>query len=469
MTPKLREVWRNDETRMLFWIFLLAVTLRMIMPLYLVNSGRTDFLDLMSYASHKKIFYYINALANSTGDYAYDGHQYIYEHYIQYAWISSWPYRLGALFSFPNSEIFFIQTFQGILDSLGCFLVYFILNTLGLAKHALKSAAVYAFWVPSIFYSYHLMAEAYTPFLGLSICLLTCFFLKKSNWIYFVLLGLMFGVLITLRADNLFAFPIFALMLFFFKKHIGHKPILKVASFILITLVTGQIIARGARYLAGIEKQQSYLATGLVNAMAEYPGNYKPMRIYNDPISQSYSRGMVAFYKHNQDPVYNTINIFVPNKQLSAFITRVIIYNPIMYINRVIARTWNYFSGHNYFGFIAFYLSKFPEAKNFTSAYNYSHSAIYHGFKVIDLFFFLLFALALVYLRKDKSIQALFVFYMGILISHSLTVTGEVLYFEGKPISYMNPSYLLVMNTMWPIFIPLGWERFKELVKGKSI
>ncbi|MBT4793029.1 MAG: hypothetical protein HON90_15760 [Halobacteriovoraceae bacterium] len=453
----------NKDFRLLLLIFGFAVTVRMMMPLYIINSDRTDTLSLMSYSSHGQIFTYIQAFVLENTQQYFQNLDIVTEYYLPYSMLLSIPLYIFKLTDSPNTIMISIMSFQALIDSFGCFIIFCIVNRTKKKHLALGAAGLYAIWLPSIFYSYHIMCEALIPVLTLVNGLLFIRFYENRTIYNVLLLGIGSGAVFTIRPDNiLLAFFVgiyLLLMNEFFKKKV---------LFILLFCIGGigfnQLTIQGLRSSLNYSEADSTLAIGLYNALGENPGTYKGIRFYSDEDAYKYSIKKAIDYRDERNVKFEFINSILSNSPLSAYITEVIVEKPVLYIDWLTQRFVHYFSAHNYVGFITYFISSFPQPQSFVSVYGYRFSSIYNFFKIIDYILFVLFLSGVFSLWHEKKMRILMWMYIGVLVSHIPTQVGEVFFHNDKEHIFNNPAFLLGMVTLWPIFIPFGLSKLKNMI-----
>jgi len=438
------------------------------MPIYLLLSHHPDFLSLMSYSSPIHIWNYATAFAEGR---LLDN---MTTYYVPYAFITALPIIVTKNINIVNIDIASVQFIQGAIDSLGCFIIYKILKDRFSNKHGFIGATLYAIWPSSIFYSYHILAEAYTPILILTVCYLFINALEEKNYKKFTLLGIACAIFVLLRPDNIFVMPAILIYSFwYYKKHVKSNItyiLAFIVAFYFIFFISNRIITTA--YYHNLSKASHSVAIGLFNSLGEYPGIYKGLRFYDDGVAIKHIVEQEQKYKETNDTVFlylhKTLNDISPG--LPVYIREVIVGQPILYIDTMIRRLFVYSPGHPYCATIAYFLSKFPNLNGWTSMTGYRYSQIYHGIKYFDYFLFTLFLCGLWTNRKNRLIMSLFVIYMAILVGHVLSSVGEVFFRIGPDgtdaeTAFIYPAYLLGMVSIWPVVIPLGLGTFRNLIR----
>jgi hypothetical protein len=450
-------------------IFLIGFGIRLFMPVYLLISGSRNYLSLMAYSSQYHIWNYINDFVNR-GEFPKTATLY----YIPYASLCSLPVKFSNFFSIRNLDIVSVQIMQAGIDCLGCLLIYKILAGRFSPRVGIIGAILYAIWPASIFYSYHIIAECYTPILILAICYSIMEAVEKSKYIWFFAAGLACGGLVLLRPDNFFVIPGISIFLFW----VYWKERWKKIHLILVLLfsfgISYGVASKGVQWISrsSIVPMGNYsAAVGFYNSLGEYPGTMRGLRFYDDGVSLQHIQEREKKYKEMNDPIYlvlyRSIDKYYPG--LPVYIREIILGRPILYFDSLIRRFIAYLPGHPFCAYICYFLSKFPDLNGWNSMIDYRYSQIFHAVKYFDYFLFCLFILGLWRVRRDKVMMSLCGIYLSVLIGHVLTSIGEVYFRVGASgldteTAFANPAYLLGMVSVWPIFIPLGIMSLKEKI-----
>jgi hypothetical protein len=457
------------EKRQLVAFWLLAMTLRSLVPLQILISNRLDFIQLMSYSTHAEIFSYIYSLGFSSiiGPLNWSVAT---SYYMPYALLSTLPFKLGLLFNYQNMPIFLIQIFQGFADSLGCFLVYAIITRLTDTKKALWGAFLYALWLPSIFYNYHIFGDSYVPILSLTIIYLLFRITERPSLWYPGFLGLTLGLLNIFRPDNIMSFLTLFLSLIIFRNKIpmiNRRKIIIFVSVFLVCLIPSNLCIKS--YFK-IDNPSQNLGVALYNALGEWPGTYKGIRFYKDTKAQEHAQHKAEEYTARNDKSYLLINMYLFNNPLlSAYVREVIIGNPVLYFDWILRRFVGYISAHNYWAHIIYFWSNLsPQHGGYKSMENYRFDPIFNAVKYFDYLLFLLFVLGMWSCRSLPITPLIVIFYLSVVLGHALTQVGEVYFREDLEYSYNHPVFLLPMVTLWPIFIPIGYTHFLSRFRQRN-
>jgi len=360
------------------------------------------------------------------------------------------------------NQYFRIMCFQGILDAIGCILVYKIICEINNSyKMALWGAIIYSMWMPSIFYASQLLAEATVPLLVLLITYTAIQTVKhEKQKIWFLCLGLLCSILLFTRLDNIFIVP--ALIVFYFvtyRKSIKRLILINVLfllAFIGSSIIFNYLLSANngveihMKYMTSSGGASTLLAIGNYNALGEYPATYKGLRFYRDKSSLKHSLEKADQYLTEKDEIFLWMYSISPQyKPLWAYIREVIIEKPVLYIDGLVRRFFRYLPSHPFFAAIIYILLGLPET-------GYRFSQIFNGLKYIDYLFFLFFLFGMWVSRKEKYTYIILAVYIGIHLFHVLSHTGEAYFVDEHEGVYLDPRYLIGMVTLWPIFMPMG-------------
>jgi len=463
----------------LILIFILALSLRCLMPFYL----------LMTHDSYKRLMisssYAHDMLAMSISLAKGEGLHLEYRSYVANIFKISSP-ELEEIQKSPTTRPFFldkggigqvliaggityvmnslnapiIQIFQGIVDSIGCLLVYGILTFYFTRRICILGALIYSIWPPSIFYSYHFMGEAYIPFFMLAIGYTIILALNREKWFWFALAGSLIGLSFRFRSDNALILPIYiAYILWFYRQKISFA--LGMATLVLILCILSFMPLK--MIMPENSKDVPTIGAALYNSLGEYPGNYKGLRFFNDETAakhgikkaNEYLEGDNIFklmYSISQHDLF--LGVFEPMTShhliLLAYIREVIIEKPFLYANRLISRFVAYLPSNPFIACITYF---FKNPRGTRSMRGYRYSQLFQLVKYIDYFFFLVFLYGVWLCRRHRKMLSLLCIYTGVLASHVILGCGEVYFRDDMEYAYFDPRYLLGMVSIWPVFI----------------
>lgn len=362
-----------------------------------------------------------------------------------------------------------VQIFQGVVDSIGCLLVYGILSFYFTHRIRLLGALIYAICPIFIFYSYHFMGEAYVPIFMLAIGYTIILALKNERWFWFALAGFLIGLSFSFRSDNALILPFYmAYILWFYRRKISYAlgMTILVLMFCLLSLMPFNLI------IPGNSQNVPTLGIALYNSLGEYPGNYKGLRFFDDVAATEHGIKKADEYLEKNDGIFKLIysisqnNLFrgvfkpVKSDRISytymrhiitfAYIREVIIENPVLYANRIISRFFAYLPSHPFLACISYF---FNNSYDHHRMIGYRYSQLFQLVKYIDYFFFLLFLYGVWSCRRCKTMLSLLCIYIGVLVGHIIVGCGEVYFRLDKEYAYIDPRYLLGMVSIWPVFI----------------
>ncbi|WP_235606777.1 glycosyltransferase family 39 protein [Syntrophotalea acetylenivorans] len=475
----------------LFTVILVAVALRCLMPAYLVIHQKPYRKYMISSSATWDMLAMSVAVAKG------EGFHLEYLPYVQKE-LKLYSPPLNKLQRQPNdrpfyfdkggvgqvivsSAVFFalnqvnvpaVQFVQGVIDSLGCLLIFLILRIFSSRVVSLLGAALYAVWPASIFYSYHLMSEAYVPVTLLAAGL---FFIKAvQNWRWQDILfgGVFVGLSFSFRLDNILVLPFYmAFMLLVgperWKVRICNAGLVFLGC-VLGLLPFSQMIPQDAN-------KPSNVGVALYNSLAEYPANYKGLRFFHDKSATEHGIQKAQEYMGN-DAVFDSLyalsqnpmvpGFFRPMKDSHlvtlAYIREVIWGKPVLFISRVISRTIAYFPANPFVGCIAYF---WESPRGTSTMRNYRFSETFQLFKYFDFILFFSFCGGVWCSRKKTALLSLFCIYLGVLLSHVLLGGGEVLFRNDQEYIYLDPRYMLGMVTLWPIFIATFLGKILEVLR----
>jgi tetratricopeptide (TPR) repeat protein len=258
-------------------VFLLGLVIRLISLSQVVSTP--VFLGL----SMDSNLYDTLALQIVKGDWGYKDSVFLNEFY---QFFLAGLYRI---FGFSHMAVVLLQV---LLDSLSCVLIYNIGSRAFGRSVGLVAALIYALYGIAVFYSGLVLDTTVTIFLQLLfLSLLISGSEKKDARLYYLVSGIVFGLLLMARPNLIvfmLALPLYGL--FFLKKRIGAKASLVCLS--LFTLTAGAVLSlSAARHFAHFAVLSPFPAHGGFNF---YIGNNReaqgifmsPSGVSSNPISQ---------------------------------------------------------------------------------------------------------------------------------------------------------------------------------------
>lgn len=433
-------------------IFILALGLRFVMPVYLFLTKEQNPFRFMIDSMPRYHWRIIDHIARKEMPPEYMP--------IAYEKISACPIRFTHSMSGKNRSMFVVQIMQVIIDSLGCFLIYMILGLYFSRRIRLLGGLLYAVWPPSIFYSYHILPEAYTPVLVLAIGYMTLLASKSKKTFWCALAGLFCGVLFSFRMDNALILLFIAVyFLFIFRKKkaeaIGRAILVVMAALMTLFLInkTIKLTYKGltSRYV---------LSISLYNALGEYPGTYKGLRFYQDEESALHIKDKALSYKKTKDSTFRFLSsLYESDPGMAVYMREVIIGNPVLYADWLIKRFFAYLPSHPYVASIVYFYSKPKAESGWETMLGYRYSSVFQGVKYFDYLLFSLFLIGVWYCRNNSEMMAFLCIYLGVHVGHVLTQCGEIYFKLDKEYALLLPKYLVGMVSIWPIFIAVELDR----------
>jgi hypothetical protein len=231
-------------------------------------------------------------------------------------------------------------------------------------------------------------------------------------------------------------------------------------------------------YLDPRMRDNGGLAVTLWTTLAEYPGTHRGWRLWQDHFTAPYCRERATLYEQTGDRLFRLITF--PDRhltgerydpELAVYIREMVFGHPVLFADRVIRRFVAYLPAHpaHTYVFLDFLLAH--EAVPTRPATSF-HPA-YPGLKYIDWALFALFAAGVWNARRNTRLRSLLCIYLGVLIGHVFVGVGDIYWrgptFYAGPVPagpgveeeyrYWEPRYLIVMTTLWPVFIPLAGKR----------
>ncbi len=442
---------------LLFLVFLLAIGLRSIMPLFLAYYHETDPFSLMLASKHRYLWEVANEVA--LGNYEFS------TAITAYTIINAVLISISTFFFNSASGLFFIQFFQGFIDSFGCLLVFGILGIYYNNWVRLLGALIYAIWLPSIFYSYHLLDEAYIPVLILLIGYMIMKYIKNQRIIWLILAGIFSGVLFSMRIDNLLLLLFLAVYIVWLFREKLLFAMAKGFLLLLLGIVSLILINTTIKKTFTIESTltRSYpavLSATFFNALGEYPATYNGMRFFDNDAASRYAQKKLKIGQeqpvHKESYAIKIIREKAP--EFSVYVQEVILEKPFLYADWLIRRFFVYLPSHPYFATVIYFFSS-PTKNDWWTMKNYRFSQMFHGVKYFDYLLFGLVTFGVWKCRNNKGMMVFFWMYMGVLVGHVFTQCGEIYFREDLEEVYLNPKYLLGMISIYPIFLSVVFER----------
>jgi len=367
-----------------------------------------------------------------------------------------------------TSSVARVQIVQGVIDSIGCLVIWGILGIYFSRRIQLLGALLYAVWPPSIFFSYHILAEAYIPVLVLALAYTGILSIQRQKWYFYALAGSFCALILFFRLDNALIVPAYIAYIFLMYRQKLRRAIEKGGLVIIFFILFSWGFNIITSYAVGSKvstQHTSLLGITFYNGLGEYPGTFKGLRFFNDTVSEEYGRKKADQYLQENDAIFKLMySRYDRDPILLAFIREVIIAKPILYADSFIRRFLAYIPALPYNACIAYF---YASPKNYyQTMIGYRYSQIYQGIKYVDYFLFFLFVVGVWYCRHNKAMLSVLGIYLGVLIGHVLIACGEVYFSRDLEYAYVQPKYLLGMVSIWPIFITLGlralWQRMKK-------
>lgn len=219
---------KNKHHYFLIIIFILAIGVRCLMPIYLITSGNSWSRYMLGSSYVYDMLAMSISIARGEGIHL-EYRSYVYNDlklkspklyqisrnpinrplYLDKGGIGQIYLIAGLNYLFGNVNVIIIQIVQGIIDSFGSLIVYGIIILFFSIRVSLVGALIYALWPPSIFFSYHFMGEAFIPILMLSIAYTAILALKKEKWYWYCVTGVLIGFSFSFRSDNFLILPFY--------------------------------------------------------------------------------------------------------------------------------------------------------------------------------------------------------------------------------------------------------------------
>ncbi|MBI4678132.1 MAG: glycosyltransferase family 39 protein [Elusimicrobia bacterium] len=433
--------------------------LRLIIPLYLIASGRPD-------ATH-------------------DGFQTAC--YVETPFLTNLVlWMLGVFNRLFSTTIQGTATakmiIQGAFDSAGCLLVFGMLRTRFSRDVALKGAFLYAVWLPSIFYASQILGEAYTPVLMLTFGYAIMQGLSRERWQpWYGLAGIVGALVAFTRFDNIAILPFFALFVLWAYRKTRWQAAARVgvllgAFGLSCVLVKGAITLSAGRagftHSLNVSSPGEYrpsLPVALYNALGEYPGTYKGLRIFRDDAAFEHMKAQSARYASSGDRIHRWLcRLWPGNPFLMTYVREVVVGKPILYADWLFRRFVAYLPANPCIASVITFVSG-SRGNAYMNQYGYRFSQVYQGLKYVDYALFAVFALGAWLCRRDNAMLSLLAIYLGVLAGHVFTQVGEVFHRMEAEEVFIDPRYLLGMVAIWPVFLPLGLDGIRNLIRGKTL
>ncbi len=181
-----------------------------------------------------------------------------------------YPFFIGFIYSLSGESQTSVLVAQAVLDALSCFLVYHIgLKTFN-RRVALIASGVYTFYGIAIFYTGLLLAPSVVVFFSLLMVAFLLWSEERSKPMLYVIGGLLFGIIVLVRA-NLLLFILFLPLWFFvvLRSRIGVKK----ASFGFLFFLLGFFGALAPNSIRNYMSQASYSPFSVQGGINFYIGN----------------------------------------------------------------------------------------------------------------------------------------------------------------------------------------------------
>ncbi|MBI4678117.1 MAG: glycosyltransferase family 39 protein [Elusimicrobia bacterium] len=447
----------------LLGIWAVAVFLRLLIPLFLIASQTPDAIhEGFQTACYTETAFLTNLSLVWLG-----------KHIDALAYPSQWTSSVKMII-------------QGVIDSSGCFLVFGMLRIRFPAGTALRGAALYAIWLPSLFYSSQILGEAYTPILMLAFgYAIMRSVAEKQGYAWYGIAGLVCAVVAYTRFDNILILPAFALFILVMhwrqKRQAAFRVGILLAGFALSCLLVHKTIASvigpagftHSMNMTSPSDRKPSIGVALYNALGEYPSTYAGLRLFSDCVVYDYAKARSALYESNGDKTYKVLKKMLGNNALlAAYVREVIVAKPILYADWIITRTFCYLPANPFFACIIKFVTG-PHRGEFMGVwynqFNHKFSQRYQGLKYLDYTIFAVFVIGVWTCRRDAAMLSLMTIYFGVLVGHVFTQCGEAFHSLEQERVFMDPRYLLGMVSIWPVFLPLGFTQLKDFVHRISL
>ncbi|MBI5210455.1 MAG: glycosyltransferase family 39 protein [Elusimicrobia bacterium] len=465
---------RYEPVAALGCAFLLALALRLVIPLHIAANSGAD--DLRVYSS----------LAAGRTPY-------------EVSFVTSLLYQVAAGAGLlrptphqPYSPYWSVPLLQGVADAFGVLLAFMTVSLLSTRKHALWGAFIYALWLPSIFYAAQPLTEGGLPIvlLALSFCLAKAFAARRRlPWL--LAAGASTGAVLFIRLDNgLIAVFLPAFIAWTLRRDkaeslrgalafLGGTAAFCVMFFLLLAPFTGyshSVALRSSRNATAPS-----LALALYNALGEYPATYPGLRFYKDEPAFEHMTAKAAALRASEDRSFALLSKALPNDpHLAAYATEVIVGHPARYAGWLALRFLRFLPAHRFFAATATFLTRPAETPAMSAMYGrwflegrpvsnsqfgYRSSNVYQTLKYLDLALFALFALGAAALRRSPAARSLACVYLAVLVGHVFTSCGEVQFINNAPWEFLEPRYLIGMVSLWPLFLPAGFSSLRGALR----
>jgi len=381
------------------------------------------------------------------------------------------------IYLFDALDIFKIQVVQAIIDALGCLLVYGILRNFCKRGISISGAILYAIFPVSIFYSYHLLAEAYVPVFMLGIAFFLVKALKTKKWYWFVSGGMLMGVSFGFRMDNIGILPLYIIFIFWYCR----KELRK--GFVMAALLFFSCILSHYPLTTPNTSGEGSIGAALYSNMAEYPANYQGLRFFNSGPAFDHGVEKAAEYQARNDEAFQSMCHFyetlffygrgmkLPEGTLAtlAYIREVMIEKPALFINRLLSRFIVYLPSHSFIGAFTYFVDNNWNKGACMLKYRYSN--IYQSARWIDHLLFVFFLYGVWVTRNNSLFMSVLCIYIGVHMSHVVLGNGEVFYHMNEEYAYLDPRYLVGMVAIWPVFLAPAFaaagEKTNKLIVSK--
>lgn len=384
-----------------------------------------------------------------------------------------WPFTIlvamvnlfASLVGAPDKFMIFAQIFQGLVDGIcGTLAVIAITARLPYRNAKLFGGIIYAVWPPSVFYSFNVCAEGYTPTLVLVGALLFIRALEHERLSHWLGFALFMGLTICFRINNAFI-P----LLYLFVGLLWRKRAVMTQITVLVVMVVGFVAPYKIFSAAVPIKGNLDLGSVLLNSMGEYPGKFKGIRFFSDGDAAQYGESGLKKYLDSGDRVVSTTwKMYSHDPALHVWIREVPLGKPLLYADTLAMRFIGYLPAHPYVAAIGYFLlnqdgfTARRERANYVGMYGYRYSEIFSSLKFIDYIIFGLFAWGVWVTRRKPIIRTVLCPYFAVHIFHVLTSNGEVFFRLDQEYNFLELRYLLGMVAVWPVFIAASLARFGQ-------
>lgn len=468
--------WLFREEVLLRGAFLLALGLRLIIPLYIAAHSQDN--DMRVYRSlvFGRTAYEVSFVTS-----------------LLYHW-SAGMLKFHPEYYPPYAPYWSVPFLQGVVDAFGVVLVFMILSTLSTRKNALWGALIYAVWLPSIVYAAQAISEGGLPIalLALSFCMVKAFTAQRRlRWLSAA--GALTAAVLFIRFDNgLIAVFLPAFIAWTLRGSMAESVKGTLAflcgggAFCLLFVFLLAPVAGYSHSLAFRSSKEATtpsMALALYNSMGEYPATYPGLRFYKDEPAFEHMTAKVEALRASGNRAFAFLSKVCPgDPNLAAYATEVIVEHPARYAGWIAARFVHFLPAHRFIATITTCLLRPAETPKMSGMYGRwfqegtpvansqfgcRSSSVYQTLKYVDLGLFGVFCVGVFALRHSRAAMSLVAMYLGVLVGHVFTCCGDIRFINNTPADLLEPRYLIGMVSIWPLFLPVGFSTLCGLVKRR--